>query len=77
MKDLIISWNDDKGFYCEYLSDQFFSDLLIDLIHKYSLKIDDVKFTSETSMYFTLQEANKDEYNIILKDEDGSVWIFG
>ena len=77
MKDLIISWNEEKGFYCGDLSDQFFSDLLIDLIHKYSLKIGDVKFTSETSMYLTLQEENKAEYNIILKDEDGSDWIFG
>lgn len=77
MKDLIISWNEDKGFYCEDLSDQFFGDLLIDLIHKYSLKIDNVKFISETSMYFTLQETNKDDYNIMLLNEDGSQWIFG
>lgn len=77
MKDLIISWNEDKGFYCEDLSDQFFGDLLIDLIHKYSLKIDNVKFISETSMYFTLQETNKDAYNIVLLNEDGSQWIFG
>lgn len=77
MKDLTISWNEEKGFCYEDLSAQFFSDLLVDLIHKYSLKIDDVKFTSETSMYFTLQEANKAEYNIILKDEDGSDWVFG
>lgn len=77
MKDLIISWNEEKGFCCEDLSARIFSDLLIGLIHKYSLKIDNVKFTSETSMCFTLQEANKAEYNIVLKDEDGSDWVFG
>ena len=72
MKDLIISWNEDEGFYCEDLSDELFGDLLIDLIHKYSPKTDNVKFISETSLYFTLQETNKDDYNIVLLNEDGS-----
>lgn len=77
MKDLIISWNEDKGFYCDGFSSQLFSDVLIDLIIKYSLSVDGVKMTSEVSMYFTLKEVNKEHYNIILQGEDGSDWVFG
>ena len=77
MKDLIISWDEDKGFCCEDLSNQLFADLLIDLICKYNLNTDNVKFTSETSMYFTLKESNKSEYNIVLINEDGSEWVYG
>lgn len=77
MKDLIISWDEDKGFYCEDLSSHLFSDLFIDLICKYNLNTDNVKFISETSMYFTLKESNKNEYNIVLINEDGSDWVYG
>ena len=77
MKDLVISWDEDKGFCCENLSSQLFADLLIDLICKYNLSTDNVKFTSETSMYFTLRESNKSKYNIVLVNEDGSAWVYG
>ena len=77
MKDLIISWDEGKGFCCEGLSGQLFADLLIDLICKYNLNTDNVKFTSETSMYFTLKQSNKKDYNIVLINEDGSDWSYG
>ena len=40
MKDLIISWNDHKGFYCEEFASEYFFVILASLIKKYDLKTD-------------------------------------
>lgn len=75
MKDLIISYNDEKGFYCEEFSSGFFFVVLAKLIEKYELK-SSIKTTSEIEMYFNIRSENKDNFNIELREEDGSDWVF-
>lgn len=78
MKDLIISWNEEKGFYCEDINHEFFFVVLANLIEKYDLKTDtSLKSNSEIEMYFSTRELNVPKYNLELLQEDGSQWIFG
>ena len=78
MKDLIISWNEDKGFYCEKFESEYFFVTLANLIEKYNLKTDSrLKSTSEIEMYFSTLELNLPAYNLELLEEDGSEWIYG
>lgn len=78
MKDLIISWKEDKGFYCEEFASEYFFVILASLIKKYDLKTDSrLKSTSEIAMYFSTRELNLPDYNLELLAEDGSEWIYG
>lgn len=80
MKDLIISYNDRKGFYCEDLNDRWLlHKVLLGLVEKYNLKTFDFggAIISEIEFYFTTKELNQDSFNIELREEDGSEWIFG
>lgn len=78
MKDLIISWNEDKGFYCEDINNEFFFVVLANLIEKYNLKTNSsLQSNSEIEMYFSTRELNVPKYNLELLQEDGSQWIFG
>ena len=78
MKDLTISWNEEKGFYCEDFESEYFFVLLANLIKKYDLKVDSrLKSKSEIEMYLSTREMNFPEYNLELLQEDGSDWIFG
>ena len=78
MKDLTISWNDDKGFYCEEFESEYFFVILASLIKKYDLKTDSrLKSTSEIEMYISTRELNLPDYNLELLEEDGSEWIYG
>lgn len=76
MKDLIISHNEEKGFYCDDFNHEFFFVVLANLIEKYELKTS-IKTVSEIEMYFNVRQQNKDKFNIELREEDGSEWIFG
>lgn len=76
MKDLIISYNDEKGFYCEDFNHEMFFVVLAKLIEKYELK-SSVTTYSEMEMYFNIRQQNQDKFNIELREEDGSEWIFG
>lgn len=76
MKDLIISYNDEKGFYCEEFSHHLLYRVLEALIEKYNLKFERKGMLGEIEMYFGLKELNPD-YNIELLEEDGSAWVFG
>lgn len=76
MKDLIISYNEEKGFYCEEFSSHLFHVVLKSLIDKYNLKFDINGMYGEIEMYFGVKELNPD-FNIELVEEDGSHWIFG
>ena len=78
MKDLIISWNEDQGFYCEDFESEYFFVILASLIKKYNLKTDSrLKSTSEIEMYISTRELNLPYYNLELLEEDGSEWIYG
>ena len=78
MKDLNISWNEDKGFYCEDFESEHFFVILANLIKKYDLKVDSrLKSKSEIEMYLSTRELNLPYYNLELLQEDGSDWIFG
>lgn len=78
MKDLIITHNEDKGFYCEEFNNQMFFIVLNQLIDKYQLKTDQrMKSPSEIERYFAVRELNKDKFNIELREEYGSEWVFG
>ena len=78
MKDLTISWNEEKGFYCEDFESEYFFVILANLIKKYDLKVDSrLKSKSEIEMYLSTRELNFPEYNLELLQEDGSDWIFG
>lgn len=80
MKDLIITYNDEKGFYCEDICDKlFFHKILLKLVEKYNLKtynFGESTLVSDIEIYFTLRELNKDNFNIELREEDGSDWVF-
>lgn len=76
MKDLTISHNEEKGFYCEDISSEFMYHLMLDIIEKYNLNFDKSS-GSEIGIYFSLKELNKDKFNIDLREEDGSEWVFG
>lgn len=76
MKDLIISYNDEKGFYYEDFNHEMFFVVLAKLIEKYELK-SSVTTYSEMEMYFNIRQQNQDKFNIELREEDGSEWIFG
>ena len=78
MRDLIISWNDYKGFYCEDFESEYFFVILASLIKKYDLKTDSqLKSTSEIEMYFSTRELNLPDYNLELLEECGSDCVFG
>ena len=78
MKDLIISWNEEKGFYCEEFNHEYFFVILASLIKKYNLVVDErLKSNSEIEMYFSTRELNFPKYNLEILQEDGSQWIFG
>ena len=78
MKDLVISWNEDKGFYCEEFESEYFFVILANLIEKYDLKVDSrLRSKSEIEMYLSTRELNLPCYNLELLQEDGSDWIFG
>lgn len=77
IKDLVISYNDKVGFYCENLNSFYFNHLMIRLVEKYNLKTQKFNFISEIDMYFKIREVNADKYNIELREEDGSEWVFG
>lgn len=81
MKDLIISYNDEKGFYCEDICDKlFFHKVLLKLVDKYNLKtynFGENMLVSDIEIYFTIKELNQNKYNIELREEDGSEWVFG
>lgn len=78
MKDLIISWNEEKGFYCEEFESEHFFVISANLIDKYNLKVDSrLKSITEIEMYLSTRELNLPEYNLELLQEDGSDWIFG
>lgn len=76
MKDLIISHNNEKGFYCDGFNHQLFFVVLANLIEKYELKTS-IMTVSEIEMYFNIRQQNKGKFNIELREEDGSEWIFG
>ena len=76
MKDLIISHNEEKGFYCDWFNHQLFFVVLAKLIEKYELKTNIVT-VSEIEMYFNVRQQNKEKFNIELREEDGGEWIFG
>lgn len=76
MKDLIISHSEEKGFYCEEFNHEMFFVVLAKLIEKYALKTS-VTTYSEIEMYFNVRKENKDKFNIELREEDGSEWVFG
>lgn len=76
MKDLIISHNEDKGFYCEGFNHEMFFVVLAKLIEKYKLKTS-VTTYSEIEMYLNVRQENKDKFNIELREEDGSELVFG
>lgn len=75
MKDLIISYNEEKGFYCEEFNHEMFFVVLAKLIEKYALKTS-VTTYSEIEMYFNVRKKNKGKFNIDLREEDGSEWVF-
>ena len=78
MKDLTISWNEEKGFYCEDFESDYFFVILANLIKKYDLKVDSrLKSKYEIEMYLSTRELNLPKYNLELLQEDGSDWIFG
>lgn len=77
MKDLIISYNDEVGFYHGEFSSFLFNILMVNLVNHYKLETQKFDFTSEIDMYFKIKDINKDEYNIELREEDGSEWVFG
>ena len=80
MKDLIISYNDSVGFYCEEFSNQtLFHKVLLSLVSKYDLKSYDFegRLVSDIELYFSIRDLNKDKFNIELREEDGSEWIYG
>ena len=78
MKDLIISWNEDKGFYCEEFSSEYFYNVLESLVTKYDLNYYRTKeeMVSEIELFELVKIKNPD-YNIQLLEEDGSEWIYG
>ena len=76
-KDIVISWNEIKGFYHKDFNHQMFFVVLANVIKEYNLKVDsNLKSTSEIEMYFSVKELNKGNFNINLLQEDGSEWIF-
>lgn len=77
MKDLIISWNEDKGFYCEEFSSNLFINVITNIIEKYNLEFDPSKAFSEFEIFMSARELNSHKYNLELLQEDGSQWIFG
>ena len=76
IKDLIISHNEEKGFYCDGFNHELFFVILAKLIEKYDLKTSITTY-SEIEMYFNVRQQNKNQFNIELREEDGSEWIFG
>ena len=78
MKDLIISWNEDKGFYCEEFASEYFYPVLESLVHKYNLNYHRTKeeVVGEIELFELIKVKNPD-YNIQLLEEDGSEWIYG
>lgn len=76
MKDLIISYNDTVGFYCEEFSSHLLYKVLEALIEKHNLKFERNGIIGEIEMYFGLKDFNP-SFNIELREEDGSHWIFG
>ena len=76
MRDLIINHNDKKGFYYDEFNHQLFFVVLANLIEKYELKTS-IMTVSEIEMYFNVRQQNKEKFNIELREEDGSQWIFG
>lgn len=76
MKDLIISHSEENGFYCEEFNHEMFFVVLAKLIEKYTLKTS-VTTYSEIEMYFNVRKENKGKFNIELREEDGSEWVFG
>ena len=78
---LIISHNDDVGFYCDGFNDPvFFHKVLFQLVDKYGLKTHKLKnnqLVSDIESYFSVRELNADKFNILLQEEDGSDWVFG
>ena len=78
MKDLIISWNEDKGFYCEEFESEYFYAVLESLVHKYNLKYSRSKevIVGEIELFEYVKLKNPD-YNIQLLEEDGSEWVYG
>ena len=76
-KDIVISWNEIKGFYHKDFNHQMFFVVLANVIKEYNLKVDsNLKSTSEIEMYFSVKELNNGNFNINLLQEDGSEWIF-
>lgn len=78
MKDLIISWNEDKGFYCEEFESEYFYSVLESLVHKYNLNYNRNKdeIVGEIELFELIKLKNPD-YDIQLLEEDGSEWIYG
>ena len=78
IKDLIISWNEDKGFYCEEFASEYFYSVLESLVHKYNLNYHRTKeeVVGEIELFELIKVKNPD-YNIQLLEEDGSEWIYG
>lgn len=79
-KEIIISWNEDVGFYCEEFSGQLFYYVLEKVATKYSLitpYIANTHLVGETWYYLSIRELNKEHYDIRLQEEDGSAWVFG
>ena len=78
MKDLIISWNEDKGFYCEEFESEYFYAVLESLVHKYNLNYNRNKdeIVGEIELFELIKVKNPD-YNIQLLEEDGSEWVYG
>lgn len=78
MRDLIISWNEEKGFYCEEFESEYFYSVLESLVHKYNLNYQRTKeeIVGEVELFEFIKVKNPD-YNIQLLEEDGSDWIFG
>ena len=76
-EDIVISWNDIKGFYHKDFNHQMFFVVLANAIKEYNLKVDsNLKSTSEIEMYFSVKELNNGKFNINLLEEDGSEWVF-
>lgn len=78
-KTLIISWNEDKGFYCEDYSGELMYYVMKKLVEKYNLIEPDCgdHFVSEIWYYLSLRELNAKEWDVTLLEENGDSWVFG
>lgn len=78
MKKLVISYNDEKGFYCGEFESHAFCEVLFSLVNKYKLNLgySAGDIIGEIELFHAVKNQNQ-EYDIQLIEEDGSEWIYG